>query len=406
MKKNIVIIGTLDTKGKEFQFVKDIIESQGISTTVIDVGVVGEPYFTPDITKEEVSSRCGVTIAELIGKKDRGYALDVMMRGCGEIVKELYENKKLDGVISLGGSGGTSVATYAMRQLEVGVPKVMVSTLASGDTTPYVGEKDITMMYSVVDISGVNRISSKIFSNAANAIVGMVKGEEIELEEERPLIGATMFGVTTEAVTKATEYLEDQGFEVLIFHATGSGGKAMEHLISSGYIKGVLDLTTTELCDELVGGVLSAGPDRLTAASKKGVPQVVSTGAMDMVNFGPIETVPDKFKNRKLYKHNATVTLMRTTVEENRELGKILAEKLNKSVGDTVLCLPLKGISAIDKEGQVFYGKEEDEVLFESIRNHIDNKKVKLVEIDSHINDSNFALYMAKTLTELIDKNN
>ncbi|MCG8483682.1 MAG: Tm-1-like ATP-binding domain-containing protein [Clostridia bacterium] len=310
------------------------------------------------------------------------------------------------GIISLGGSAGTTIATYAMRALPVGVPKVMVSTLASGDTAPYVGVKDITMMYSVVDISGINSLSSKILTNAAYAISGMAKAVLPKLEDEKPLIGATMFGVTTPCVTKAREYLESKGYEVLVFHATGTGGKAMEDLIEAGFIKGVLDITTTEWCDELVGGVLSAGPHRLEAAAKKGIPQVVSTGALDMVNFGPIETLPQKFKDRNIYKHNATVTLMRTTVEENQQLGKIIAEKLNLAAGNTALFLPLKGVSLIDVEGQPFYGKEEDEALFSTLKNHIHPEKIELYEIDKDINDEAFALAMAKKLVDMMEESN
>jgi uncharacterized protein (UPF0261 family) len=260
------------------------------------------------------------------------------------------------------------------------------------------------MMYSVVDISGLNCLSRKILANAANALVGMVQGEELVVEEEKPLVAATMFGVTTPCVTKAREYLEEKGYEVLVFHATGSGGRAMESLIRSGFIKGVLDVTTTEWCDELVGGVLSAGPERLEAAAKAGIPQVVSTGALDMVNFGPIETVPEKFRNRNLYKHNATITLMRTTVEENTELGRIIATKLNMSKDKTALFLPLKGVSAIDVEGKPFYGPEEDMALFDSLRQTIDRSKVELFEKDTDINDPEFAVAMAEKLVLMMEE--
>jgi len=290
-----------------------------------------------------------------------------------------------------------------MKRLPVGFPKVMVSTLASGDTRPYVGIKDITMMYSVVDILGVNSLSSQILANAAFAVAGMVKGNKPKLDDHKPLIAATMFGVTTPCVTEARKYLEEHGYEVLVFHATGTGGMAMESLIEEGFIKGVLDITTTELCDELVGGVLSAGPDRLEAAGEKGIPQVVSTGALDMVNFGPIDSVPDKFKDRNLYKHNPTVTLMRTTVEENKKLAEIIAEKLNKSKGKTSLFLPLKGVSMIDVEGQPFYGPKEDKMLFNTLREKIDENRVEIVEKDTDINDKKFAIMMAKKLINLIE---
>jgi uncharacterized protein (UPF0261 family) len=289
-----------------------------------------------------------------------------------------------------------------MRSLPVGVPKVMVSTVASGDTRPYVGEKDITMMYSVVDISGINSISNRILANAANAIASMASFDIPELKEEKPLLAATMFGVTTPCVTAAREYLEDQGYEVLVFHATGAGGMAMESLIEAGFIKGVFDATTTEWCDEVAGGVFTAGPTRLEAAAKAGIPEVVSVGALDMVNFGAIETVPEKYKDRNLYKHNASVTLMRTTAEECAQMGKIIASKLNMATGSVALFLPLKGVSAIDVEGAPFYGPEEDAALFTQLRENID-ERVELVEMDTDINDEAFALAMAKKLVSMIE---
>ncbi|BDR64782.1 UPF0261 family protein [Clostridium tetani] len=404
MNKKIIILGTLDTKGEEFKFIKDIIEKEGLETIVIDVGVVGEAKLRPNIDKKEVAIVGGSSIEDLIKKKDRGYAMEVMMKGSAAIVKRLSKEEGISGIISLGGSGGTSIASYAMRALEVGIPKVMVSTLASGDTRPYVGEKDITMIYSVVDISGINTLSSKILSNAAYALIGMVKGKAPELKGEKPLIGATMFGVTTKGVNIAKEYLENNGYEVLVFHATGAGGRAMEDLIRSGYIKGVLDMTTTEWCDEVVGGVLNAGPNRLEAASDMGIPQVVAPGALDMVNFGPIETVPEEFKKRNLYKHNATVTLMRTTKEENIEIGKVIGEKLNRAKKDTALFIPLKGVSAIDAEGEVFYGYEEDKALFNTLKETVNKDKVQIVEMNNNINDEEFAIAMAKKLINMMEK--
>lgn len=406
MQKTIVLLGTLDTKGREFSYIKEIIEKRGHKTILIDAGVMNPPLITPDISRDKVAIKGGATIEELVAKKDRGYAMEVMTRGATEIVLQLYKEGKLDGIISLGGSGGTSLATAAMRALPVGVPKVMVSTMASGDTRPYVGVKDITMMYSIVDISGINRLSSIILANAANAVCGMVEGltkkeEDVFEKSKKPLIAATMFGVTTPCVEKVRSILEENGCEVLVFHATGTGGMAMENLIESGFIDGVADITTTEWCDELVGGVLSAGPTRLEAAGKVGIPQVVSVGALDMVNFGPIDTVPEKFKSRKLYKHNPTVTLMRTTIEENRELGRIIAEKLNLAKGPVVVFIPLKGVSALDKEGMPFYDPEADKALFESLKKHL-RPDIEVREMDCHINDPEFGEAMAKTLLRLL----
>jgi uncharacterized protein (UPF0261 family) len=399
-------VGTLDTKGEEFEYVKDIIENEGLETVVIDVGVLGEPYFEPDIDRSEVAEAGGDNIKDLVEAADRGRSMEIMSNGAAEIVEELNQKGKVAGIISLGGSAGTTIGTTAMKRLPVGIPKVMVSTLASGDTRPYVGTKDITMMYSVVDILGVNSLSSEILSNAAFAVAGMVKGKKPEPKEKRPLIAATMFGVTTPCVEKARDYLENHGYEVLVFHATGTGGQAMENLVEEGFISGVLDITTTELCDELVGGVLSAGPDRLEAAGKEGVPQVVSTGALDMVNFGPIDSVPKEFKDRNLYKHNPTVTLMRTTAAENKKLAEIIAEKLNKAESKTALFLPLKGVSMIDAEGQPFYGPDEDKMLFETLRKNIDLEKVEIIEKDLHINDEEYALALAKKMIELIEEDN
>lgn len=402
MTEKIVILGTLDTKGQEFKYIKDIIESAGVQTIVINAGIKGEPFFSPDISSDEVARAGGSELADLISADDRGTAIDVMMKGAAKRVASLYSEGKIAGIISLGGSAGTTIGTAAMQVLPVGVPKLMVSTVASGDTRPYVGEKDITMMYSVVDVAGLNSLSRRIMANAAFAIAGMVKGEVPIANDDKPLIGATMFGVTTPCVTKAREYLESKGYEVLVFHATGSGGKAMESLIEAGYIKGVLDATTTEWADELVGGVLNAGPHRLEAAAKAGIPQVVSVGALDMVNFGPIDTVPNKFKNRNLYHHNATITLMRTTADECRQLGKIVAAKLNVTTGPAAVFLPLKGVSLIDTEGKPFYGPAEDEALFNAIRTELNRDKIELVEMNTDINDESFAVAMADKLITMM----
>src|SRR5437016_69799 len=323
-----------------------------------------------------------------------------MARGAAEVVLRLHREGRLDAVAALGGSGGSAIATAAMRALPVGVPKLLVSTLASGDTRPYVGAVDVTMMYSVVDISGVNSVSARIMSNAAAAIAGMVGATVPELEE-KPLVGATMFGVTTPCVTRARERLEELGYEVLVFHATGAGGQSLEALVRGGFLAGVLDTTTTELADELVGGVLSAGPDRLEAAGAAGVPQVVSLGALDMVNFGPRETVPPKFEGRNLYVHNPTITLMRTTPEECAELGRQIGRKLSAAQGPTVLFVPLKGVSMIDVEGQPFYDADADAALFAGLHETLADA-VEVHEVDTDINDPAFAVAMADRLHELI----
>ncbi|MFW5433848.1 Tm-1-like ATP-binding domain-containing protein [Paenibacillus apiarius] len=402
--KTVAIVGTFDSKGKEFSFVKDILQGLGLNTLTIHSGVF-EPMFVPDISNEEVAKEAHADIREIASKKDRSLATEILAKGMEKLIPRLYAEGKFDGIISFGGSGGTSIVTPGMRALPIGVPKVMVSTVASGNVSQYVGTSDIMMYPSIVDVSGLNSISTKIFTNAALAIAGMVKYEvDHNKVEKKPLIAATMFGLTTPCVNQAREYLEEHGYEVIVFHATGTGGKTMERLIESNYFDGVLDLTTTEWCDELAGGVLNAGPHRLEAAGRSGVPQVVSTGALDMVNFGPFDTVPEKFRDRTFYKHNPTVTLMRTTVQENKELGKIISEKLNKTTSPTALMLPLKGVSGLDVEGQPFYGAEEDRALFDTLRNNIDRDAVELIELDYDINDKHFALAAAKKLIELMQK--
>jgi uncharacterized protein (UPF0261 family) len=403
--KTIAIAGTFDTKGREYQYVKKLIESMGCKTFTIDTGVY-TPYFKPDISNEEVAKAAGVSIKDIADRHDRGFATETLSRGMAKLVPDLYAQGLFDGILSFGGTGGTSLATSAMQELPIGVPKLMVSTVASGDTSPYVGTSDIVMMPSIVDVAGLNSISTTIFRNAAMAIVGMVKFKNelpAENAEKKPLVAATMFGVTTPCVNFAKDYLEARGYEVLVFHATGTGGKTMESLIEQGFITGVLDLTTTEWCDELFGGVLNAGPNRCEAAAKKGIPTVMSVGALDMVNFGPFDTVPAHYAGRNLYKHNPTVTLMRTTVEENEALGKKLAHKLNMSSGKAALFLPLKGVSMIDVEGQAFYGPDEDKKLFDVLRENVDPKIVEVVEMDNAINDQVFAEAAARKLIDFME---
>jgi uncharacterized protein (UPF0261 family) len=322
-----------------------------------------------------------------------------MALGAKAILVRLVAQGAIHGVASLGGSAGTSIATAAMRELPYGFPKLMVSTLASGDTKPYVGIKDICMMPSVLDISGLNRVSRQILSNAAGAICGMVAAEPAVPLDQRQAIAATMFGVTTPGVTAARRILEQRGYEVLVFHATGAGGQAMEQLIADGAFRAVLDMTTTELADEVVGGVMSAGPHRLEAAGRKGIPQLVCPGAIDMVNFGPAETVPAQFRNRQLYVHNPAVTLMRTTPEECAEIGHITAIKLNRAGGPVTVLIPLQGVSAIDKSGGPFYSQEALNAYRRALKAAL-SPAIKLVELDAHINDESFALAAADLLME------
>jgi uncharacterized protein (UPF0261 family) len=398
----VVAIGTLDTKGAEYAFLRDRLIEHGADVILVDAGVQGEPAIEADISRQEVAQAAGADVGELAAAGDRGAAVETMARGAAAIVERLYEEGRLDGVVGMGGTGGTSLVTHAMQRLPVGVPKLMVSTVGSGDTRPYVGAVDIAMMYSVVDIAGVNQISARIIANAAAAIAGMASASIPEPAETRPLIGASMFGVTTPCVTAARERLEELGYEVLVFHQTGTGGQSMEELVRAGFIVGVLDVTTTELCDELVGGVLAAHPERLEIAGAAGVPQVVSLGALDMVNFGPMDTVPERFRSRNLYVHNPSVTLMRTTPEESAELGRRVATKLSAARGPTALFIPLKGVSMIATEGQPFHDPEADEALFSAVREHL-GPNVELHELDMDVNDPRFALAMADRLHEMLE---
>jgi uncharacterized protein (UPF0261 family) len=394
MPHTVVLVGSLDTKSDENDYVRTLIEKAGVSVLVVDTSVLGEPGFAPDITREEVARAGGTEHSELVAAHDRGAALAVMAAGAATIVAELHESGRIDGAMALGGTGGTSVASTAFRGLPLGFPKLIVSTAASGNTEAYVGETDLILVPSIVDIAGLNRISTRIMQNATAALVGMVTAEHDDHEAAggaKPLVAASMFGVTTPCVTESRRLLEELGYEVLVFHMTGSGGRALESLVRQGFFAGVLDVTTTELPDNLVGGVFDAGPDRLTAAGAAGIPQAVSVGAIDMVNFGPVDTVPAQFKDRNLYVHNSSVTLMRTTPEECAELGAEIARKLVAAKGPTSLYLPLKGVSAIAVEGGPFYDPAADEALFSAIRTGVAGSAVELVELDTDVNDPAFA---------------
>lgn len=398
----VLLLGTLDTKGLEVAFVRDRLVAAGVSVVVADAGVLSLPTIPADISRDEFFNLVGVKAANLKTAGDRGRAVSLAADAAAKLAVRLHRDGKLTGILGLGGSAGTTIATAAMRALPLGVPKVMVSTLASGQVRPYVGNRDVMMVYSVVDIAGLNSVSRIVLANAASAMIGMIQQREkgIEKNSDKRLITATMFGVTTPCVEAARKDIETAGFEVLTFHATGSGGQTMEGLIKDGLVAGVLDITTTELADELVGGVLSAGPDRLTAAAIAGVPQVISLGALDMVNFGPVETVPERFRDRRFYQHNSTVTLMRTTPEENDQLGKEIAQKASAAKGPTAVLVPLKGVSAIDAEGKPFWWPEADAALFQSLRNWAYG--FELIELDLHINDPAFAAAAARKLLELL----
>ncbi len=404
MPKTIAIVGALDTKGDEFAFVKSEIEQRGRGTLVIDTGVIGASAFEPDVSRDMVAEAAGTTLDALKAGNDRGAAIDAMAAGVAVIVQGLYEAGALDAVVSMGGSAGTAVGTSAMRALPVGVPKVMVSTVAAGDTTNYVGIKDVVMIPSVVDVSGINRISRRIFANAVGAIVGMVETagkveSGVREAADKPLVAASMFGNTTEAVDRARSIMEAAGYEVLVFHCTGAGGRTMEGLVDEGLIEGVLDVTTTEWADELAGGVLSAGPERMDAAGRAGIPQVIAPGCLDMVNFWAPDTVPPRYRDRKLHQWNPNITLMRTNVDENARLGEIVAKKANASGGPVSVFLPLRGVSVLDSPGNDFWWPEADQALFDAIRAHVSDH-VRVTEMDCNINDPAFAQAVADRLLD------
>ena len=399
----VAILGTLDTKGIEVGFLKDRIEAQGCDTLVVDLGILGPPAFEPDISRYTVASRADVRIEDIATSGDRGRAVTAMTRSVQMVLPELYAEDRFQAVIGLGGSAGTTMSTAAMRALPMGVPKVMVSTVAGGDVSAFVGSKDITMIPSIVDVSGLNRISRQVFSRAAAAVAAMVQ-VEVPKVEDRPLVAASMFGNTTQCVEAARKGLESAGFEVLVFHATGAGGRTMEDLTGSGFIAAVLDVTTTELADELAGGVMSAGPTRLGAAASAGVPAVVVPGCLDMVNFWAPESVPDRYRGRRFYQHNPNVTLMRTTPEENLELGRRLAQRVNASKGPVAVYLPLRGISVISAPGGAFAWPAADEALFEAIKSNL-RPEIPVFELDVSINDPAFAEAVSKGLLHLLEHN-
>jgi uncharacterized protein (UPF0261 family) len=394
----IAVLGTLDSKGEEHAFVAALIAQHGHKPLLIDVGTGGPATVQPDITREQVAAAAAIDLAALMAKKDRGECVVAMTKAAPALVAKLAAEGKIHGIISLGGGGGTAIGTAAMRALPLGFPKLMVSTLAAGNVAPYLGTKDITMMPSIADVAGLNRLSRVIFTRAAGAICGMV-GVTPEVGAAKPLIVASQFGNTTTCVTEAKKVLEAAGYEVLVFAATGTGGRIMESVIESGIVSGVLDVTTTEWADELVGGNLNAGPDRMDAAAKANIPVVVAPGCLDMVNFGEMASIPEKFKGRNFYIHNPQITLMRTTADECRQLGTIVAKKANAYAAGTVIMIPRKAISVISAVGQPFHDAAADEALFSALKA---NSKVPVQEFDLAINDKEFAQACAYKLIELI----
>jgi len=400
--ETIAVLGTLDSKGQEHAHLAELIQRNGFATLLIDVGTGSLPTVKPDITREEIAADCGMDLTRLIARQDRGECVGAMSEAAPQLVARLASEGKIDGIISLGGGGGTAIGSAVMRALPFGFPKVMVSTLASGNTAHYLGSKDITMIPSIVDVAGLNRISKMIFARAAGAICGMTAAPmEVPTAKQsgldRPLIAASMFGNTTACVEQAREILEAAGYEVLVFHTTGTGGKTMESLIAEGLIAGVLDITTTEWADELVGATLSAGPTRLEATGHAGIPAIVTPGCLDMANFGERQSVPSKYQGRNFHIHNPQVTLMRTTAEECAELGRILAGKVNGYTAPVTVLLPTKAISIISAQGQPFHDPAADAALFNAIKTHLSDS-VELIEVDAEINDLEFSKACAEAL--------
>jgi uncharacterized protein (UPF0261 family) len=403
MEKTVVIVGALDTKGDEIAFVKELITQRGLDTIVVDFGVLGEPAFQPEVGRDAVARAGGGDIAEFAGGDRKDLAMQTMAAGLTAVVRRLHDEGRLDGILGMGGTGGTSIATAAMRALPVGVPKVMVSTVGGGDVSAYAGGKDITFVPSIVDVAGINRISRKVFARAAGAISGMVEVNVPPATDERPLIAASMFGNTTQAVDRARARLEERGFEVLVFHATGIGGQTMDSLLTDGFFAGSLDLTTTELADYICGGVFDAGAERGLAASHAGVPAVLAPGCVDMANFGAAETVPARYQDRLLYQWNPNVTLLRTDVEENRRIGQLLAAAANAATGGVAVLLPRCGVSMLDSPGQPFWDPIADGACFAAIRENL-RPGIPVEELDLNINDPAFADRAVELLVELVNE--
>ncbi len=406
MSKTIAMIGAFDTKGREYAFLREQILARGHKVLAVNTGVLGTTDLFPvDVEAREVARAGGGNLEELREKKDRGEAMKVICAGAPKVVKRLYEEGKFDGIIGMGGTGGTTVVTSAMRALPVGVPKVCVSTAASGETSAYVGTKDVAMFPSIVDVAGLNRISRIIFTRAAGAVCGMVEAELPVAVEEKPIITASMFGNTTDCVNACAEELSAKGYEVLVFHATGTGGKTMESLVSEGLVDAVLDITTTEWADTVCGGVFDAGPERLDAPGKMGVPHLIAPGCVDMANFGAPETVPQKYREAKrtFYEWNPSVTLMRTNVEENEKMGRIFAEKANAAKGPVAFLIPLGGVSILDGDGEPFCDREADRAMFEAIKAKV-RADIPVVEMENNINDAEFAEKAVEMMLELISE--
>lgn len=400
--KTVLMLGCFDSKTEDFDYLHSCLTTMGVKVLSLNTGVFeSNTSFPVDISAEETAQQAGTTLADLRSKNDRGLVVEKMGEGAFQIIRQLVASQKIDAAIGMGGGGGTYIALSAMQAIPIGIPKVCLSTVATKDLSRQVGTKDIVLIPSIVDVAGLNKISSILIAQAAGALVGMMNVPSIKDKTTKGTIAISMFGNTTACVQECTRLLKEQGYEVLAFHAVGSGGKAMENLINEGLFDGVLDLTTTELADDLCDGICSAGPDRLTAAANMGIPQVVAPGCLDMVNYGHLDTVPERFQSRQLYSWAPDVTLMRTNEAENRTLGTSLANKLNASKGKATLLIPLQGISIVSSKGGVFHAPDTDQVLFASIKASL-RPDIPVVELDVEINDPVFAKTAVDRLLEML----
>lgn len=397
--RTVATPGAFDTKGPDYEYLVEAIRSHGVGVLTIDFGVLGAPSLTPDISSAEVARAGGADIDALRESGDKTRAMRVMSDGLARTLLRLYEEGRVHGVCGMGGTGGTTILSAGVRGLPIGVPKLLVSTVAAGDLSPYVGSADMTMMHSVVDVAGLNRISREIYTNAAAAIAAMVQAPRPE-SDDLPVIAASMFGNTTACIDQARDQLTRAGYEVLVFHATGSGGRTMQRLVSEGHIAGLLDLTTTELADEVCGGVFTAGPERVDIGAKSAIPVVLAPGCVDMCNFGPRETVPEKYSSRLLYEWNKNVTLLRTNVEENHEIGRLIADTANRCAGPVTILVPQRGVSMLDSPSGPFWDEEADRACLDGIRSKL-RRDIPLIEIDCNINDAVFASRAVQTLLDL-----
>jgi uncharacterized protein (UPF0261 family) len=404
MTKTILLPGAFDTKGREYGYLRELITFQGLQVFTLNWGVLGgTDLFPVQIDNREVARAGGSDIERLRQENDQKSAMEIMEKGVTLLTRKLYEEGKIQGVLGLGRVRSTKVISSAMRALPIGVPKVMISTVAAGDISSFVGVKDILMFPSIVDISGLNRISKTIFREAVGAVCGMTQMEPEEPLAQKPVITITLFGQTKPCVDRCREALEKRGYEVLVFHATGTGGRTMEAMVEDGYVQAVLDITPTEVPDALYGGIFSAGAERLEAPGKAGIPHLIVPGCVDMVNFGPINTVPQKYRDRQLVESKASVTLMRTNIEENAEMGELFARKINKAKGKAGFLLPLKGLSRYDRQGEIFWWPEADQAFFTALEKSIE-KHIPIEQIDCHINDEPFARRAVEMLLAMIEK--